>query len=49
MSQKLSDSVRNVLQLGIQVEVEVLDIVAATTATEVLEALRNAIPGQDDP
>ncbi|XP_022182349.1 uncharacterized protein LOC111042136 [Myzus persicae] len=45
----LGDSLGKVLQLGVQVEVEVLDIDAAATATEVLEALRNVIPGQDDP
>jgi len=38
-----------VKQLSLQVEVEVLDIDAATTGQEVLEALRNAIPWQDDP
>lgn len=49
MSSKLGDTVGKVVQLGVQVEVEVLDIDAAATASEVLEALRNAIPGQDDP
>jgi len=49
MSSKLDDSVGKVVQLGVQVEVEMLDIDAAATASEVLEALRNAIPGQDDP
>lgn len=49
MSRKLGDSVGKVLQLGVLVEVEVLDIDGAATATEVLEALRDAIPGQQDP
>lgn len=49
MSSKLGDTVGKVVQLGVQVEVEVLDIDAAATASEVLEALRNAIPGQADP
>jgi len=49
MSSKLGDSVGRVQQLGLQVEVEVLDIDAAATGQEVLEALRNAIPGQEDP
>lgn len=49
MHSKLGDSVGKVVQLGVQVEVEVLDIDAAATASEVLEALRDAIPGQDDP
>ncbi|XP_016660926.1 uncharacterized protein LOC107884060 [Acyrthosiphon pisum] len=49
MSSKLGDSVGKVVQLGVQVEVEVLDIDATATASEVLEALRHAIPGQDDP
>jgi len=49
VSNKLGDYVGKVLQLGVQVQVEVLDIDAATTTQEVLEALRNAIPGQDDP
>lgn len=38
-----------IFQLGVQVEVKVLHINAAATATEVLEALRHAILGQDDP
>ncbi|KAL4136263.1 hypothetical protein QTP88_007814 [Uroleucon formosanum] len=49
MHSKLGDSVGKVVQLGVQVEVEVLDIDAAATASEVLEALRNAISGQDYP
>lgn len=49
MSAKLGESVGRVQQLGLQVEVEVLDIDAAATGQEVLEALRNAIPGQEDP
>jgi len=49
MSLRLGDSVGKVLQLGVLAEVEVLDIDAAATATEVLEALRDAIPGQEDP
>ncbi|XP_060871314.1 uncharacterized protein LOC132945557 [Metopolophium dirhodum] len=49
MSDRLGQSIGKVHQLGVQVEVEVLDIDAAATSQEVLEALRNAIPGQDDP
>ncbi|XP_060860572.1 uncharacterized protein LOC132942118 [Metopolophium dirhodum] len=49
MSNRLGQAIGKVHQLGIQVEVEVLDIDAAATGQEVLEALRNAIPGQDDP
>lgn len=49
MSDRLGATVGKVQQLGIQVEVEVLNINAAATGQEVLEALRNAIPGQDDP
>lgn len=49
MSDSLGSSVGKVQQLGIQVEVEVLDIDASATGQEVLEALRNAIPGQEDP
>jgi len=49
MSSRLGNSVGKVQQLGLQVEVEVLDIDATATAQEVLEALRDAIPGQEDP
>jgi len=38
-----------VLQLGVSVDVEILDLDAATTASEVLEALRAALPGGEDP
>jgi len=46
---KLGDSVWRVSQLGVQVEVEILDLNAVSTAAEVLEALRAAIPGENDP
>ncbi|CAH1736171.1 unnamed protein product [Aphis gossypii] len=49
ISNKLGDTVGKVLQLGVNVEVEVLDLDAAATAAEVLEALRAAIPGGEDP
>jgi len=49
LGSKLGDSVGRVSQLGVQVEVEVLDLDAVSTAAEVLEALRAAIPGDDDP
>jgi len=49
MSDRLGQSVGKVHQLGVMGEVEVLDIDAAATGQEVLEALRNVIPGQDDP
>jgi len=49
MTSRLGNSVGKVQQLGLQVEVEVLDIDAAATAQEVLDALRDAIPGQEDP
>lgn len=49
MTSSLGNSVGKVQQLGLQVEVEVLDIDAAATAQEVLDALRDAIPWQDDP
>jgi len=48
MSSRLGNSIGKVLQLGLQVEVEVLDINATTIAQEVLEALRDANPGQED-
>ena len=44
---KLGDSVGKVIQLGVQVEVEILDLDAVSSAAEVLEALRAAIPGDD--
>jgi len=49
ISEKLGDSVGKVSQLGVLVEVEILDLDAVSTAAEVLEALRAAIPGGDDP
>ncbi|KAE9529662.1 hypothetical protein AGLY_011758 [Aphis glycines] len=49
ISSKLGDSVGKVSQLGVQTEVEILDLDAVSTADEVLEALRSAIPGEDDP
>ncbi|XP_050066461.1 uncharacterized protein LOC126555603 [Aphis gossypii] len=49
ISAKLGDSVGKVLQLGAKAEVEILDLDAAATATEVLVALREAIPGGEDP
>jgi len=49
ISTQLGDSVGKVSQLGVQTEVEILDLDAVSTAAEVLEALRSAIPGQDDP
>jgi len=49
LGNKLGDSVRRVSQLGVQVEVEILDLDAVSTAAEVLEALRAAIPGENDP
>jgi len=49
LGSKLGDSVGRVSQLGVQVEVEVLDLDAVSSAAEVLEALRAAIPGEDDP
>jgi len=49
ISTQLGDSVGKVSQLGVQSEVEILDLDAVSTAAEVLEALRAAIPGQDDP
>ncbi|XP_060845167.1 uncharacterized protein LOC132924736 [Rhopalosiphum padi] len=48
ISAKLGDSVGKVSQLGVQTEVEILDLDAVSTAGEVLEALRSAIPDQDD-
>jgi len=47
ISARLGDSVGKVVQLGAQVEVEVLDLDAASSAAEVLEALRAAIPGDE--
>jgi len=47
ISAKLGDSVGKVIQLGVQVEVEILDLDAVSSAAEVLEALRAAIPGDD--
>jgi len=38
-----------VYQLGVQVEVEALDLDAVSSAAEVLETLRAAIPGENDP
>ncbi|KAL4107960.1 hypothetical protein QTP88_018229 [Uroleucon formosanum] len=49
LSGKLGDSVGKVSQLGVQVEIKVLDLDAVSSAADVLEALRAAIPGQDDP
>lgn len=49
ISAKLGDTVGKVLQLSVKAEVEILDLDAGATATEVLEALREAIPGGDDP
>ncbi|KAL4150143.1 hypothetical protein QTP88_003977 [Uroleucon formosanum] len=46
---KLGDSVGRVSQLGVQVEIEVLDLDAVSSAAEVLEALRASVPGGDDP
>ncbi|KAL4147788.1 hypothetical protein QTP88_002137 [Uroleucon formosanum] len=46
---KLGDSVGRVSQLGVQVEIEVLDLDAVPSAAEVLEALRASVPGGDDP
>uniref|UniRef100_A0A2S2NLW0 CCHC-type domain-containing protein n=1 Tax=Schizaphis graminum TaxID=13262 RepID=A0A2S2NLW0_SCHGA len=48
ISYKLGDSVGRVSQLGVQTKVEILDLDAVSTAAEVLEALRSAIPGQDE-
>jgi len=47
ISEKLGDSVGKVSQLGVQVEVEILDLDAVSSAAEVLEALRAAVPGDD--
>ncbi|KAL4091787.1 hypothetical protein QTP88_026421 [Uroleucon formosanum] len=49
LSGKLGDSVGKVSQLDVQVEIEVLDLDAVSSAAEILEALRAAIPGQDNP
>jgi len=49
LSTKLGDSVGTVSQLGVQVEVEVLDPDAVSSTAEVLEALRAAIPGDNVP
>jgi len=46
---KLGDAVGKVIQLSVQADVEVFDLDAVSTAAEVLEALRAAIPGGDDP
>jgi len=45
----LGDTVSKVLQLGAKAEFEILDLDVAATAMEVLDALREAIPGGDDP
>jgi len=49
ISTKLGNTVGKVLQLGVNAEVEILDLDATATALEVLDALREAIPGGDDP
>jgi len=49
LSTRLGYSVGRVTQLGVQVEVEVLDLDAVSTAAEVLGGLRAAIPGDNDP
>ncbi|KAL4132887.1 hypothetical protein QTP88_009963 [Uroleucon formosanum] len=49
LGSKLGDSVGKVSQIGVQVQVEVLDLDAVSTAADVLEALRAAIPGENDP
>ncbi|KAL4082383.1 hypothetical protein QTP88_030003 [Uroleucon formosanum] len=49
LGSKLGDSVGKVSQLGVQVQEEVLDLDAVSTAADVLEALRAAIPGENDP
>ncbi|KAL4082663.1 hypothetical protein QTP88_029724 [Uroleucon formosanum] len=49
LGSKLGDSVGKVSQLSVQVQVEVLDLDAVSTAADVLEALRAAIPGENDP
>jgi len=49
LGNRLGDSVGKVSQLGVQVEMEVLDLDAVSSAAEVLEALRAAIPGGEDP
>jgi len=49
ISTKLGDSVGKVSQLGVQTQLEILDLDAVSTAAEVLDALRSAIPGHDDP
>jgi len=49
LSTKFGDSIGRIQQLGTQVEVEILDIDSSSSASDVLEALRDAIPGQDDP
>lgn len=49
INSKLGDSVRKVLQLGVQVEVEIFDLDAVSSTDEVQKALRAAIPGRDDP
>jgi len=48
LGNKLGDSVGSVSQLGVQVEVEVLDLDAVSTAAEFLEALLAAIPGDNE-
>jgi len=48
ISNKLGDFVGKVLQLGVQVEVEILDLDAVSSTDEVLEVIRAAIPEQDD-
>ncbi|KAL4082641.1 hypothetical protein QTP88_029702 [Uroleucon formosanum] len=46
---KLGDSVGRVSKLGVQVEIEVLDLDAVSSAAEVLEVPRASVPGGDDP
>jgi len=49
LGNKLGDSVGRMSQLGVQVEVEILDLDAVvSTAAEVLEALQAVLPGDDD-
>jgi len=47
LGDKLGDSVGKVSPLGVQVEIEILDLDAVSSAAEVLHALRAAIPGDD--
>jgi len=46
-SEKLGSEVGRISQLGVLVDVEVLDLDACATAFEVLEALRAAVPGEE--